>query len=65
MGYRFIFITLYGAHTAMYAVWNAMQDLAENEEAAQWRLERTKKGHPTENHHVMARVAHFQELERR
>jgi len=65
LGYKFIFITLYGAHAAMYAVWNAMHDLAENEETAQWRLEQTKKGHPTESHHVMARVAHFQELERR
>lgn len=65
LGYRFLFITLFGAHAAMYAVWNAMQDLAKNEEEAQWALERTKRGHPTESHHVMARVAHFQELERR
>lgn len=65
LGYKFIFITLFGAHAAMYAVWNAMQDLARHEEEAQWRLERTKRGHPTESHHVMARVAHFQELERR
>ncbi|MFI5340488.1 MAG: isocitrate lyase/PEP mutase family protein [Candidatus Methylomirabilales bacterium] len=64
LGYKFIFITLFGAHAAMYAVWNAMQDLVKNEEEAQWTLERTKKGHPTESHHVMARVAHFQELER-
>jgi isocitrate lyase len=64
LGYKFIFITLYGAHAAMFAVWNAMQDLVENEEEAQWRLEKAKKGHPTESHHVMARVAHFQELER-
>jgi isocitrate lyase len=65
LGYTFIFITLFGAHAAMYAVWNAMQDLVKNEEKAQWTLERTKRGHPTESHHVMARVAHFQELERR
>jgi isocitrate lyase len=65
LGYKFIFITLYAAHAAMYAVWNAMQDLMRTEEEAQWGLERTKKGHPTESHHVMARVAHFQELERR
>ena len=30
----------------------------------QWTLEKTKAGHPTESHHVMARVSHFQELER-
>jgi len=35
-----------------------------NEEQAQWALERTKVGHPTESHHVMARVAHFQGFER-
>ena len=64
LGYKFIFITLYGAHAAMYSVWNAMHELAKNEEQAQWALERTKAGHPTESHHVMARVSHFQELER-
>ncbi len=65
LGYRFIFITLYAAHAGMYATWNAMEDLVRDEEQAQWRLEKTKAGHPTESHHVMARVAHFQELERR
>jgi len=65
LGYQFIFITLYGAHAAMYNVWNSMHDLVKNEEQAQWALERTKLGHPTESHHVMARVAHFQELEQR
>ena len=63
LGYKFIFITLYGAHASMFAVWNAMHDLVKNEEQGQWALERTKVGHPTESHHVMARVAHFQELE--
>jgi isocitrate lyase len=65
LGYRFIFITLYGAHAATYAVWNAMEDLVKNQEAAQWALEKVKAGHPTESHHVMARVTQFQELERR
>jgi len=65
LGYKFIFITLYAAHAGMYAVWNAMEDLVKNQEQAQWSLEKTKAGHPTESHHVMARVAHFQELERR
>jgi isocitrate lyase len=64
LGYKFIFIPLYGAHAARYSVWNAMHELAKNEEQAQWALERTKVGHPIESHHVMARVAHFQELER-
>ena len=65
LGYKFIFITLYAAHAGMYAVWNAMEDLAKNQEQAQWTLEKLKAGHPTESHHVMARVAHFQELEKR
>jgi isocitrate lyase len=65
LGYRFIFITLFAAHAGMYAVWNAMEELARDEEQAQWRLEKTKVGHPTESHHVMARVSHFQELEKR
>jgi isocitrate/methylisocitrate lyase len=65
LGYKFIFITLYGAHASMFAVWNAMHELVKNEEQGQWGLERTKVGHPTESHHVMARVAHFQEFERK
>jgi isocitrate lyase len=64
LGYKFIFITLYAAHAGMYAVWNAMEDLVKNQEQGQWTLEKTKAGHPTESHHVMARVAHFQELEK-
>jgi isocitrate lyase len=64
LGYRFIFITIFGAHAATYAVWNAMEDLVGREEQAQWALEKMKVGHPTESHHVMARVAHFQALER-
>ena len=49
----------------MYGVWNAMEDLVKNQEQAQWTLERTKTGHPTESHHVMARVDHFKQLETR
>jgi isocitrate/methylisocitrate lyase len=65
LGYKFIFITLFAAHAATYAVWNAMEELVRDQEQAQWRLEKVKVGHPTESHHVMARVAHFQELEKR
>jgi isocitrate lyase len=65
LGYKFIFITIFGAHAAMYSVWNAMHDLVKNEELGQWNLERMKVGHPTESHHMMARVPYFQELERR
>ncbi|MBI2206318.1 MAG: isocitrate lyase, partial [Candidatus Rokubacteria bacterium] len=65
LGYRFIFITLFAAHAGMHATWNAMEDLVKKQEQAQWELERTKLGHPTESHHVMARVSHFQEMEKR
>jgi len=65
LGYRFIFVTLFAVHAATFAVWNAMEDLVKNEEQAQWTLERMKAGHPTESHHVMARVPEFQALERR
>ena len=65
LGYKFIFITLYAAHAGMYATWNALEDLAKKEEQAQWELEKMKLGHPTESHHVMARVSHFQELEKK
>jgi isocitrate lyase len=64
LGYKFIFITLFAAHAGTYATWNAMEELVRDQEQAQWRLEKTKAGHPTESHHVMARVAHFQELEK-
>jgi isocitrate lyase len=65
LGYKFIFITLYAAHASMHAVWDAMGDLVKNQEQAQWSLERLKAGHPTESHHVMARVDQFKELEKR
>jgi isocitrate lyase len=63
MGYKFIFITLGAIHAAMYAEWNFMKDLAENQEEAQFRLQRMKVGHPTENHHKMGRFEYFQQLE--
>jgi isocitrate lyase len=65
LGYKFIFITLFAAHAGMYATWNAMEELVKDQEQAQWRLEKMKAGHPTESHHVMARVSHFQELEKK
>jgi isocitrate lyase len=65
LGYKFIFITLFAAHAGMYAAWNALEDLVKNQEQAQWTLERAKVGHPTESHHVMARVDHFKALEQR
>ena len=63
MGYKFIFITLGAIHAAMYAEWNFLKDLVGNQEEAQFRLQRMKDGHPTENHHVMGQFEHFQEIE--
>ncbi len=65
MGYRFIFITLGAIHAAMYGEWNFLSDLNENLEQAQINLQTLKRGHPTENHHVMGRFEHFQQLEER
>jgi len=42
LGYKFIFITLFASHAATYAVWNALEELARDEEQV---------GHPTESHH--------------
>jgi isocitrate lyase len=64
LGYRFIFVTLFAVHAGMHAAWNALEDLVRNQEKAQWALEKLKEGHPTESHHVMARVDHFKELEK-
>ncbi|MER3397263.1 MAG: isocitrate lyase [Chloroflexota bacterium] len=63
MGYKYIFITLGSIHAAMYAVWNFMADLRDNQEQAQFRLQRMKLGHPTENHHKLGRFEYFKELE--
>lgn len=63
MGYKYIFITLGAIHAAMFAEWNFLKDLAENQEQAQFRLQRMKDGHPTENHHKMGRFEYFQQLE--
>ena len=63
MGYKYIFITLGAIHAATYAEWQFLEDLAKNEEEAQFRLQRQKEGHPTENHHRLGRFEYFQELE--
>ena len=40
-----------------------LKDLSENQEQAQIRLQALKKGHPTENHHIMGQFEYFQQLE--
>lgn len=63
LNYRYIFITLGAIHAAMYQLWEFCQDLAANQEQAQWRLERLTKGHPTESHHLMGDFPKYQQLE--
>jgi isocitrate lyase len=63
MGYKFIFVSMGAVHAAMYAEWNFLKDLSENQEQAQLRLQALKSGHPTENHHVMGKFEHFRQLE--
>ena len=42
-----------------------MEDLVKNQGSGAVDAREDQGGHPTESHHVMARVAHFQELEKR
>ena len=63
LGYKYIFITIFAPHAAMFAVWNALEDLVDNEAEAQWRLEKLIAGHPTESHHKMGEFEKFQQLE--
>lgn len=63
MGYRYIFVSLGALHAETYAVWNFMEDLARNQERAQWRLEELKAGHPTENHHALGDFEYYKAIE--
>lgn len=63
MGYKFIFITLFGIHSATVNVFDEFLLLKEKGVEAQWQLERWKKDHPTESHHVMGDTAKYQEVE--
>ena len=63
IGYKFIHISIFALHAAMYSEWNFLKDLSENQEQAQIRLQALKKGHPTENHHIMGQFEYFQQLE--
>ena len=62
-GYKFIFITMGAPHASMYAVWNFIEDLRDNEEQAQFRLEKMVENHPTESHHKIGDFERFQKLE--
>ncbi len=63
LGYKYIFITLYGLHSGAHAVYEDMANIAENDEQAQFDLEERYLGHPTESHHELSFVDRYQGIE--
>jgi isocitrate lyase len=63
MGYRYIFITLFGLHSGAHAVYEDFRSLAENAENAQFGLEERYLDHPTESHHELSFVSRYQDIE--
>ncbi|MCX2818215.1 isocitrate lyase [Haladaptatus sp. F3-133] len=63
LGYKYIFITLFGLHAGAHKVYEDFKNLAENDEQAQWDLEEDYIGHPTESHHELSNTDRYQEIE--
>ncbi|WP_122089545.1 isocitrate lyase/PEP mutase family protein, partial [Halalkalicoccus subterraneus] len=63
LGYKYIFITLYGLHSGAHAAYEDFQNIAENDEQAQFDLEDRYIGHPTESHHELSQVSRYQDVE--
>jgi isocitrate lyase len=63
LGYGYIFITLYALHSGAHSVYEDMQNIAANDEQAQFDLEDRYLGHETESHHELSFVDRFQEIE--
>ncbi|PSP73945.1 isocitrate lyase [Halobacteriales archaeon QS_3_64_16] len=63
LGYEYIFITLYGLHSGAHAVYEDMENIANNGEQAQFDLEDRYIGHPTESHHELSFVDRYQDIE--
>ena len=63
LGYEYLFITLYGLHSGAHAVYEDMENIAENGEQAQFDLEDRYIGHPTESHHELSFVDRYQDIE--
>ena len=63
MGFKYIFMSMSAIHASMYAEYEFLKDLKDNKEQAQWRLQRMKSGHPTENHHKIGDFERYQKLE--
>jgi isocitrate lyase len=63
MGYKYIFITLFGLHSGAHAVYEDFKTLAEEDERAQFDLEGRYLDHPTESHHELSFVSRYQDIE--
>ncbi|KAB1187434.1 MULTISPECIES: isocitrate lyase [Haloferax] len=63
LGYKYIFITLFGLHSGAHAVYEDFKKLAEQDEEGQFDLEQRYLGHPTESHHELSFVSRFQDIE--
>jgi isocitrate lyase len=63
LGYRYVFITLFGLHAGAHKAYEDFKNLAENDEEAQFDLEADYLGHETESHHELSFVPRFQDIE--
>jgi isocitrate lyase len=63
MGYKYIFITLFGLHSGAHAVYEDFRKLATDAEEAQFDLEGRYLDHPTESHHELSFVSRYQDTE--
>ena len=63
LGYKYIFITLFGLHSGAHAVYEDFKNLADNAEEAQFGLEGRYLDHETESHHELSFVPRFQDIE--
>ncbi|MFC7130843.1 isocitrate lyase [Haloferax chudinovii] len=63
LGYKYIFITLFGLHSGANAVYEDFKRLAEQDEEGQFDLEQRYLDHPTESHHELSFVSRYQDIE--
>ncbi|ELZ89155.1 MULTISPECIES: isocitrate lyase [Haloferax] len=63
LGYKYIFITLFGLHSGAHSVYEDFKKLAEQDEEGQFDLEQRYLDHPTESHHELSFVSRYQDIE--
>lgn len=63
LGYKYIFITLFGLHSGAHSVYEDFSKLAESDEEAQFDLEGRYLDHETESHHELSFVSRYQDIE--